>query len=66
MNLFRFLRPKPTISDQEVNTGLRWLTWEGAVSLGFNSITTSGFLVESLPDEILAPGNNKEVGTMDG
>ena len=44
MSPFRFLKPKPTISDQELTTGLRWLTWEGTVSLGFNSITTSGFL----------------------
>jgi len=45
MNLFGLFTPKPTISDQEVATGLRWLTWEGTVSLGFNSITTSGILV---------------------
>jgi len=45
MNLFRLFTPKPTISDQEVARGLRWLTWEGTVSLGFNSITTSGILV---------------------
>jgi MFS family permease len=44
MNLPKIFRPKPTISDQELNTGLRWLTLEGTVSLGFNSITTSGFL----------------------
>lgn len=45
MNLLRLFKPKPTISDREVATGLRWLTWEGTVSLGFNSITTSGILV---------------------
>lgn len=44
MNLPKFLKPKPTISDQELTTGLRWLTREGTVSLGFNSITTSGLL----------------------
>jgi MFS family permease len=38
-------KPRPTLSEQEVDSGLRWLTWEGAVSLGFNSITTSGILV---------------------
>jgi MFS family permease len=36
--------PKPTISDQDVASGLRWLTWEGAAAMGFFSITTSGFL----------------------
>jgi len=45
MKLFGFFTPRPTISDQELTTGLRWLTWEGTVSLGFNSITTSGILV---------------------
>jgi len=38
-------RPKPTISDQDIAGGLRWLTWEGIASMGFFSITTSGFLV---------------------
>jgi MFS family permease len=45
MNIFSFLQPRPTLSEQEVSRGLRWLTWEGTVSLGFNSITTSGILV---------------------
>jgi len=45
MNLLRFLKPKPTISDKELATGLRWLTWDGTASLGFNTITTSGILV---------------------
>lgn len=44
LNLSRFLSPKPTTSDQEVTTGLRWLTREGMASMGFNSITTSGIL----------------------
>jgi len=44
MNLFRFLKPRPTISDGELTTGLRWLTLEGTFSLGFNSINTSRFL----------------------
>ncbi|MFC1999819.1 MFS transporter [Chloroflexota bacterium] len=37
-------KPRPTISDEEVATGLRWLTLEGMASLGLFSITTSGFL----------------------
>ena len=44
MNLFGFLRPKPTITDQEVAHGLRMMTWEGMASMGFFSITTSGIL----------------------
>jgi len=44
MRLKGLFRPRPTISDQEVASGLRWLTWEGMVSMGFGSITTSGFL----------------------
>jgi MFS family permease len=61
MNLPKFLKPKPTISNQDVATGLRWLTWEGTVSLGFNSITTSGFLAAFA----LALGaNNLQIGIL--
>ncbi|MFC1977800.1 MFS transporter [Chloroflexota bacterium] len=45
MSLFGLLNPKPTISERDIAAGLRWLTWEGTVSLGFSSITTSGILV---------------------
>ena len=49
------------MSDQDVATGLRWLTWEGTVSLGFNSITTSGFLAAFA----LALGaNNLQIGIL--
>ncbi len=44
MKFPQLFKPKPTISESEVTSGLRWLTLEGTVSLGFNSITTSGFL----------------------
>ena len=44
MKLPQIFKPKPTISEPELTSGLRWLTLEGTVSLGFNSITTSGFL----------------------
>ncbi|HEY93978.1 MAG TPA: hypothetical protein G4O15_03450 [Dehalococcoidia bacterium] len=44
MNAFRFLNPKPTISEQDIHSGLKWMIWEGAVSNGFSSITTSGIL----------------------
>jgi len=44
MRLFKFLRPKPTISEKDIATGLRWLTLDGMVSQGFYSITTSGIL----------------------
>ena len=45
MGLRERFSPKPTISDQDVAGGLRWLMWEGTASMGFFSITTSGFLV---------------------
>ncbi|MFC1977797.1 hypothetical protein ACFLWS_06015 [Chloroflexota bacterium] len=35
---------KSTISEQDVAHGLRMMTWEGMASMGFNSITASGFL----------------------
>jgi MFS family permease len=42
--MFKFLKPKPTISEKDIARGLRWLTFDGMVSQGFNSITTSGIL----------------------
>ena len=61
MDFLGFLRPKPTISDEEVKTGLRWLTWEGTVSMGFSSITTSGILAAFA----LALGaNNLQIGIL--
>ena len=45
MHIFNFLKPRPTISERELSTGLVWFTLEGAASLALFSITTSGFLV---------------------
>jgi len=41
---YSLLEPKPTISNEEIKKGLRYMTLEGMASLGFFSITTSGFL----------------------
>ena len=61
MNPLKLFKPRPTISDQELTKGLRWLTLEGTVSLGFNSITTSGFLAAFA----LALGaNNLQIGML--
>lgn len=61
MDLRQIYLPKPTISEGELNTGLRWWTWEGTASLGFNSITTSGFLAAFA----LALGaNNLQIGIL--
>jgi MFS family permease len=55
------LSPKPTISDQDVASGLRWLTWEGMAAMGFFSITTSGFLVAYA---LLLGCNNFQIGIL--
>jgi len=61
MNPFRFLKPKPTISDKDIALGLHWFTLEGMAALGFFSITTSGFLVAFA----LALGaNNLQIGIL--
>jgi MFS family permease len=61
MNIRQLFQPRPTISDKELKAGLRWWTWEGTVSLGFNSITTSGFLAAFA----LALGaNNLQIGIL--
>ena len=38
------MQPKSQLSHKEISHGLRMMTLEGMVSLGFFSITTSGFL----------------------
>jgi len=61
MNLLRFLKPRPTISEQDIESGLRWFTFEGMAALGLFSITTSGFLAAFA----LALGaNNLQIGIL--
>ena len=61
MKIGKIFQPKPTLSEQDIKSGLRWLTWEGTFSLGFNSITTSGILVAFA----LALGaNNFQIGIL--
>jgi MFS family permease len=44
MKLLRFLDPRPNLTNQEISAGLRMMTWEGMASIGYTSITSSGFL----------------------
>ncbi len=44
LNPLKYLQPQAVISEQQLTAGLRWLTWEGVVSMGFSSIIGSGFL----------------------
>lgn len=61
MNLLAFLKPKPTISDRDMNSGVRWLNLEGLVSNALFSIIGSGLLVAFA----LALGaNNLQVGIL--
>ena len=54
-------KPRPTLSNQDVEQGLRMMTREGMASMGFNSITTSGFLAAFA----LALGaNNLQIGVL--
>ena len=55
------LNPKPTISDQDVATGLRNITWEGVTAMGFFSITTSGLLAAYA---LLLGCNNFQIGIL--
>jgi MFS family permease len=59
--MFKFLIPRPTISDKDLSQGLRRLALEGGFSQGFFSITTSGFLAAFA----LALGaNNLQIGIL--
>jgi MFS family permease len=61
MSIFGFLRPRPTLSEEELKTGLRWMTLEGTVSIGFFSVTGSGILAAFA----LALGaNNFDIGVL--
>lgn len=63
MGLLNILKPKPTISDKDLSNGLRWMALEGGFSMGFFSITTSGFLAAFA----LALGaNNLQIGILAG
>ncbi len=44
MNLRERFTPKPELTKQEISHGLHMMTWEGIVSNGYLSITTSGLL----------------------
>jgi len=45
VKLQTIFQPRLILSRNEVSRGLRALTWEGVVSTGFSSVTTSTFLV---------------------
>ncbi len=61
MSVFNLLKPQAVIAKPDIVRGLRWLVWEGTVSLGLNSITTSGFLAAYA----LALGaNNLQIGVL--
>lgn len=42
--MFAFLQPKLTISEDDLRAGLRALTMQGTVMMGFDAITTGGFM----------------------
>ncbi len=57
----RLFSPKPTLTEEETSAGMRWLTWEGAASMGFGSITASGFLAAYA---LLMGANNFQIGIL--
>ncbi len=57
----RLFSPKPTLTEEETTRGMKWLTWEGAASMGFGSITGSGFLAAYA---LLMGANNFQIGVL--
>ncbi len=57
----RLFSPRPTLSDQDIAAGMRWLTWEGAASIGFGNITGSGFLAAYA---LILGANNFQIGIL--
>jgi MFS family permease len=61
MRFTKLFSPKPTISKQDVSTGLRLVPLEGIASQGFFSITTSGFLTAFA---LTLGANNLQIGIL--
>lgn len=40
----RILRPSESLNEAQVQSGLRWLTFQGTVAMGLDAITSGGFL----------------------
>ena len=57
----RLFSPQPTLSDDDISRGAKWLTWEGAASMGFGSIAGSGFLAAYA---LLMGANNFQIGIL--
>ena len=57
----RLFLPQPTLSDDDISRGAKWLTWEGAASMGFGSIAGSGFLAAYA---LLMGANNFQIGVL--
>lgn len=61
LNIAASFRPKAVLSGQELSRGLRLLTFEGAVSMGFSTITMGG-LMAAFALELGA--NNLQIGVL--
>ena len=61
MKFLNLFTPRPTLSDQDIAIGLRWMTWEGIVSMGFSSVAGGAILAAFA----LALGaNNSQIGIL--
>jgi len=61
MDLIRVFRPQATLTDEEVEHGLKMMTWEGVTSMAMFSVTASGLLAAFA----LALGaNNFQIGIL--
>ena len=59
--MMRFLLPRSTLSDNDIESGMKWLTREGAATMGYSSITESGFLTAYA---LLMGANNFQIGLL--
>ena len=61
MSIKSSFKPVEDLSEREINRGLKLLNLEGMTSLGFFSITTSGFLAAFA---LLLGANNLQIGIL--
>lgn len=61
MGIRSLFQPQPTLTPGQVSRGLRWMTVDGAATMGFGSITGSGILAAFA---LLLGANNLQIGIL--
>ena len=55
------LSPIPILTERDTSRGMTWFVWEGASTMGFGSIMSSGFITAYV---LLLGANNLQIGIL--